>query len=299
MAHIWQAQNNIEPIAADTIASIANAIGGDNAYNVLSGCAQTYSAANMEKTVAAGSVTFNGTMTAVAGDDVTLVSDPSNPRWTITAIDNTGAPVIISGDPAAAPSVPELGNNVMIGLDLIQAGQTIADNIVTQLDKRVFGSGPPSMTLVASSDTPVATTSTSQVDIVVISGLSIPVTSSIRIMVGVSKDALATNSVAVGLKLNAVDLGTSTVMGAAIRVEDGGYWVEIGPRSADAPNGIIITRFSRVTATGAAATAVTSTQAGSTAMPVAEITSITITGVNNIANNNLTIESYRIWELPV
>ena len=57
----------------------------------------------------------------------------------ITGIDDTGTAEIIQGDPAAIPAVPELGDDVMIGLDLVQAGQTIANNIVTKLDKRVSG----------------------------------------------------------------------------------------------------------------------------------------------------------------
>lgn len=138
MPYIWEAANQLEPIAADTIAAIANIAN----YNVVAGCAQTYSVSTMEKTVASGSVTHDGAVVTVAGNNVTLVSDPSNPRFTITGIDVSGTAEVISGDPAPTPAVPELGDDVMIGLDLIQAGQTIADNIVTKLDKRVFSPSP-------------------------------------------------------------------------------------------------------------------------------------------------------------
>jgi hypothetical protein len=45
--------------------------------------------------------------------------------------------VLVSGDPSATPSVPELGDRVADGLDLIPASLTIANNATTKLDKRV------------------------------------------------------------------------------------------------------------------------------------------------------------------
>jgi hypothetical protein len=134
MALIWEAVDDIEPIADGTIAGIANIAN----YATISGCAQTYSLSDMVKTVAAGEVLHNGTVTAVAGNTVTLVADSLFARWTYTLVNSTGAAVIISGDPAAEPSVPEPGDRVIIGLDLVQAGQTIANDITYQIDKRVI-----------------------------------------------------------------------------------------------------------------------------------------------------------------
>lgn len=128
----WNAVDTIEPVADSTIEGIANL----GSYSTFSGCAQTYSAADMVKTIGAGSVNLNYAAIAVAGNTITLVSDPSNPRWAVTAVNSSGVAVLISGDPAAAPAVPETGDRVEIGLDLVQAGQTIAANITYQIDKR-------------------------------------------------------------------------------------------------------------------------------------------------------------------
>lgn len=129
----WQAVDNIEPIADSTIEGIANLA----LFNVISGCGATYSAASMEKTIASGSATVGGVQMGVAGNNVTLESDPSNPRWTYTYINSSGVAAIVSGDPAVEPAVPELGNNTPHSLDLIQAAQTIAANVTYKIDKRV------------------------------------------------------------------------------------------------------------------------------------------------------------------
>lgn len=137
MPYVWRAQDLVEPIAADTIGAIANSA----LYAVVSGTAATYSAADMQKTIAAGTTLHNGSSVTVAGNAVTLVSDPSNPRWTYTYIDSAGTAAIVSGNPGAAPAVPSLGDNTANSLDLIQANQTIAANITYKLDKRVM-TGP-------------------------------------------------------------------------------------------------------------------------------------------------------------
>ncbi len=133
MAYTYACVDSIEPVSD----SFGEQVGNAATYNVLSGWTATYSASNMTKTIAAGVGTFNGSYLYGATDSVTLVSDPSNPRWTWTVVESDGGLAIVSGDPAATPSVPELGDNIGLDLDLIQAGQTVADNIVTKIDKRI------------------------------------------------------------------------------------------------------------------------------------------------------------------
>ena len=158
-----------------------------------------------------------------------------------------------------------------------------------------------SVKLVASSDTPVATTSTSATDIVVISGLSIPVTSKVIIEIGHSKDALAAQVTALGVKVNATQVVDSTATTSGTQqAEDGLFIVELGPRTAASPGSLLLTRSSRITATNVEALAAVHSTGGTPAVcPVATITSLTITGLNSTANNNLTVEWYRVWELPV
>lgn len=133
MTYQYQCVDALEPVSDSFGEQAANSA----QYNVTAGCLATYSASDMVKTVAAGSVMLNYVPIVVAGNTVTLVSDPSNPRWTWTGINSSGVAVIVSGDPAAIPAVPETGDIVSVSLDLIQTNQTVAANIVTKIDKRV------------------------------------------------------------------------------------------------------------------------------------------------------------------
>jgi len=83
-------------------------------------------------------VLHNGSVVTVAGNNVTLVSDATHPRWTWIGISSVGVATIISGTPAAAPTVPELGDYVCSQLVLVQANLTIATNATAKLDKRVI-----------------------------------------------------------------------------------------------------------------------------------------------------------------
>ena len=134
MAIVYSISDNVEPVAGDTIAQIASIAN----YAVIAGCGATYNAGNMEVVIAAGSIIHNGSTVTVAGDTVTLVSDPTHPRWAWIAADSGGAIDLVSGTASATPSVPALGDRVALQLVKIQAAQTIADNCSEKLDKRVF-----------------------------------------------------------------------------------------------------------------------------------------------------------------
>lgn len=165
----WKAQDNVEPIQADTIGAIAN-IGS---YATISGCGQTYSISDMVVTIASGSVLHNSTVTTVAGNTVTLVSDPTNPRWTYQYVNSSGVAAIVSGTPAASPSVPDFGANVTGSLTYVQAGLTIAGNATYQLDKRVMTLAITSLTGITQkykSTTQTVSASTSLVDVSAASG---------------------------------------------------------------------------------------------------------------------------------
>jgi hypothetical protein len=130
----WQMnEDGVEPVS-DSWGEIAS---NSNQYGVFSGNEVSYSVSDMVATVAAGTVIFGFAGIDCASGTGTLVSDPTNPRWTWITRDSTGAVVIVSGDPAAIPAVPELGGRVPVALVLVQAAQTIAGNITTKLDKRI------------------------------------------------------------------------------------------------------------------------------------------------------------------
>lgn len=130
----WSAQPNVEPIAAVTIEAIANMQG----FAVVSGCAATYSGANMNIAVAAGTAIHTNNGIVVTAGNVLLVSDPTNPRWAYHYTNSAGTPSIVSGSAAATPAVPDPGANTVLGLTYVQAALTIANNATYKLDKRVF-----------------------------------------------------------------------------------------------------------------------------------------------------------------
>lgn len=135
MAYIYEDVDGVEPVSD----SFGEAVGNQHLYGWLSGCAVTYSLSDMTVDLAAGQILFNGApvTVATATGAWTIVADGTNPRWSWLALDNTGAPVLVSGTAAAQPTVPELGDRVAVALVLVPANETIADNITYKLDKRV------------------------------------------------------------------------------------------------------------------------------------------------------------------
>ena len=156
------------------------------------------------------------------------------------------------------------------------------------------------MVLRASSDTPVEINSTTTADIIVASGLSIPVTSKIIIDYCFSKDADAATATRLGLKLNStvvIDDPSGSGNSATQQIEHGYAHIEIAPRPfADAPGGLLGWSVSYITASGVVASAPAVLIAGGL-MPIVPITSITINGRNVTTDNDLTVEWYRIWEV--
>src|SRR3990167_2770723 len=120
--------------ASDTL---MEQFGNAATYNVISGCAPTYSGSNLNVTVAAGSITHNASTVAVAGNVVTLVADGMNPRWTWVAVNSAGTAEIVSGTPAVDPTEPELGDRVEVALVYVAAGATVASSL-TSMDRRLF-----------------------------------------------------------------------------------------------------------------------------------------------------------------
>jgi hypothetical protein len=136
-------------------------------YNVVDGCAASYSGANLQVTIAAGTITHDGTQVSVAGNTVTLVADGSNPRYTWIAINSSGVAEIVSGTAAADPTEPEVGDRVEVALVKVAAGGTIASS-QTAVDRRLFAPLDAGVTAGALA-TDVTTTSTTLANV---SGLS-------------------------------------------------------------------------------------------------------------------------------
>jgi len=294
----WQAQSNVEPIAAVTIEAIANIA----AFNTVSGCAATYSGANMDVTLAAGVITHTSAIVASAGGSVTLVSDPTNPRWTYIYESSLGVPSLISGSAAATPAVPDPGANPTNQLVYVQAALTVATNATYKLDKRVMATSP--VILAGSSTAATSTTSTSAVDLVSVV-TSMPVALPFRVEVNYRKQALAAQTIGIGLKLNSttvITAGTSADTSLALssgtqRAEDGLAVAKIGPRSsANYLNGAMWSYMTRVSASGAVAQSGPSAVAADLAavLPNATITAVVIRAINNTTSNAAEVTSIRV-----
>ena len=136
MVAIFDAQNASEFVTATDFEQFGNV----HAYGVLSGCAVTESAANLNVTVAAGVVIYQGEIVTVAGDTVALVADSSNLRWCYVYIDDAGDVQVALGDPApnaqTEPSKPTVTGTIL-KIYKMQAGQTIAANVAIAIDKAI------------------------------------------------------------------------------------------------------------------------------------------------------------------
>lgn len=158
----------------------------------------------------------------------------------------------------------------------------------------------PVMALVASSSTPTTTTSTSAVDLVTLSGLSIANTSFIRIVYQFRKTATAAQAVAFGLKTNLgvhaqaqVSAGlpqssanTAAEMGIAV--------IEIPPRITNYTNTPLSGFYSCASNAGgtSASGAVTF---GTQNWTTGTVTSIILQAINGTSNNNAEIAWVKVY----
>ena len=162
--------------------------------------------------------------------------------------------------------------------------------------------GASDVQLVGSSAVATATTSTSIVDLVTVTGLSIAATKSIRITFNWRKTATNATAVGFGLKLNATTVITAVASGNGAaestttqQAEDGYTIIEIGPRRTNYLTGIVVMGGARVSGTGANGAAVQfrgSTMAA--VLPTATITDVILTAINTTSNNNAEITDVKV-----
>lgn len=146
MPRNWNTEDAVEPVS-DTM---MEAFGNWQNYNIVSGCELTYSGTDMTVAVSAGQARINGTLVAVPASTEALSADASNPLWAWVCFGHDTIGVnyqtqVISGTPAADPTVPEYASNfsvsggVELALVLVEPNQTIAANCTYKFDKRMFG----------------------------------------------------------------------------------------------------------------------------------------------------------------
>ena len=135
MAYTVEYEDTNEQIGQFDFKTLAEQIN----YNVISGCAATYSVSDLQVTVASGSITHNGSTVAVAGNAVTLVPDPlaANPRWAVIHANGSGTVAVTHGTAAGVPDKPDPGDVTILFAVKVPAALTIADNATVKLDKRM------------------------------------------------------------------------------------------------------------------------------------------------------------------
>lgn len=258
--------------------------------------------------VAAGDATVNSVVgTTYAGGTVTLTNaDATNPRVDLVVYEADGTVTAKAGTPKALtatsgpiPPTPD-ADELEIARIYVPALNTPAMSASSITDRRV-PLAAPSMVLVANVATPTSTTSTSAVDLVTISGLSILVTQGIRITFNWRKTAASANYVGFGLKVNATVVIEATGAGSNLssaqtqEAEDGIVQIQITPRSTNYLNGVYSLINGYNSSTGAAVGGTNAALANP--MPNATITSLAIRAINNVASNAAEVSSVQVWTL--
>lgn len=160
--------------------------------------------------------------------------------------------------------------------------------------------------LVANVATPTSTTSTSAVDLVTISGLSIPVTAAVLVAFNWRKQALAANAVAFGLKLNSTVIKEAAITNTYCagssttnQAEDGIGVIWLTPRSTSYLSGVISygAGYAAAGTSGGIGTPAITGSRITNPMPAATITSIAIRAINDTASNAAEVSSVQVWQI--
>ena len=159
------------------------------------------------------------------------------------------------------------------------------------------------MELVGSNTTEQTTAAGATVDIVVVTlTRAVLVSEAVRILVSYRKTSGATGSAVLGLKLNTtavLNVGGTALLGQTTttnQAEDGIAIVDISPRSTNYLGGVMGSYRTVVSATGAAAQAMTAVAVSLNALlPNASLTSVTITGHSFNTSQTLGVKEVKIY----
>ena len=166
------------------------------------------------------------------------------------------------------------------------------------------GFSTAALTRAGSNTTEATTTSTTAVDLLSVSGLSIPAAAPIRIEYLGRKSSGAAAVAKCGLTINATVVGEAVVSASARgystsatdQAESGFAFIEIGPRIASYVCGAHGMQKSAVTASGAYALgSVLDDISGAAVFPTVAITDIVIRGISNSALVTLAVDELHIY----
>jgi hypothetical protein len=134
---------------------------GLNGYGVVSGCAVTAQGSpDMTVAVAAGTALVGSSLVTVAGGNVTITADGSNPRYVLIEVDSAGAKTANAGTAAANPAkpTPTSTKTVLAEVYVPAADTAIASGQI--IDKRVLLGSIPRQALVQTDETTTSDTFT-------------------------------------------------------------------------------------------------------------------------------------------
>lgn len=261
--------------------------------------------------IAAGDYTVNSVSGSLyAGGNITLsTQDPTNPRVDIIVITSAGAVSAVAGTPAAlttssgpVPPTPSSSQLEIARIYVPATGTSLSSASITDRRHPMVASV---IALAGSANSAVSTTSTSAVDVVTISGLSIAVGTPYRVEANYRKQALAANGCAAGWKENttvvyeaayAASTAPMARTSASNQAESGGFVIHAFPRSASTYNGFYVTCGGVIRSDGVASVApyLAAGPPGTTLRPNATTTVCAIRGINDSVSNALEFFSVRV-----
>jgi len=248
------------------------------------------------------SATFAGTASFTGIVDVTNATDSSD------ASGDTGALRTEGG--------ASIAKKLYVGTDLDVDGTAELDNITIGgaqgSDGEVLtstGSGVGweaavggALVRVGGNTTEATTTSTSAVDLLSVSSLSIGVASPIMLMVSARKTAGAADDVAMGLKLNSTIVGEATTNTHALwggtttnHIETGCSWLMIPPRNSAYPKAVLGIREAYAANTAGVTGTVNISRTAD--IPTATITDVVIRGITDNSSNTLAADELHVYTL--
>ena len=289
-------------LGAAELSRMAAAIAGTYVFPSTAGGDVT-SNANMVPSVAAittGGVTVNGTRdtTGYAGGTVTVTAaDATNPRRDIIWYDGAGTVGVTAGTAAAAPVLPDLTAGRIADYEVYIAALDTSIDTGDLTDRRA--NAPWAWRLVGSNTTEATMTSATAADMVTITGLSIPATAPVMIIVGARKAANAFTPT-LGLKINATVVleaiygtGRLALFGAGIAADSGLVIVFLSPRRTNHDFGLSGTYD--FGSTGSSSQGRVPIGQLTAAIPIATITDVIIRGDSD-GTNTLGVQGVYVYE---
>ena len=250
----------------------------------------------------------NGALVYVshAGGNVNVTASASNPRMDLLTLDASGnlgmqdgVATAETGDVEEAP-LPSLDDDEIL-IATVRSPANQSNVLAANVRGRAVQVAQPTVMLAGSSSAATSTTSTSAVDLVTISGLSIAAAAFIESQFNYRKTAAAATMVGFGLKVNStVVVEATTTVNSSLaactstqEVQDGICSFSITPRRTNYQGGILSIITVHTTTTARLMQVQTTLLANP--IPTATITSMAIRAINDTASNAAEVTDWKIW----